>query len=327
MDPADPAAGPNLREIVSRQGILLGRHEQELTALRNENQHLLVQLTECSRHMSDAYSHSPHAASAPPPLQSPPEPRLAHPEPYDGTLGRCRGFLLQCTHIFALKPQSFGSDTTKVCFIIGLLRGRALAWAEAEDARRSWTTRSFEDFVVAFKAVFDLPDHLGNVSQRLLSLTQGSSSVADYSIEFRILAAETGWDEGALRSIFFRGLNEHLKDELSSRDDPDSLDALISLTIRLDNRIRERRRERQVLRPSHSRLPSFAPRRPRLSTSPPALEPNPSSEGPEPMQLGRTRLTPEERERRLREGKCLYCGNPGHILSRCPIRPKDRAHQ
>ena len=38
----------------------------------------------------------------------------------------------------------------------------------------------------------------------------------------------------------------------------------------------------------------------------------PLSNSPEPMQLGRARLTPAERHRRLRENLCLYCGECNH---------------
>ncbi|KAL0150314.1 hypothetical protein M9458_054422 [Cirrhinus mrigala] len=42
---------------------------------------------------------------------------------------------------------------------------------------------------------------------------------------------------------------------------------------------------------------------------------------PEPMQIGATKLSVEERERRLRGNLCLYCGQPGHIRATCPTRP------
>ncbi|KAL0199060.1 hypothetical protein M9458_007600, partial [Cirrhinus mrigala] len=43
----------------------------------------------------------------------------------------------------------------------------------------------------------------------------------------------------------------------------------------------------------------------------------------EPMQVGRARLSREERDRRRSKGLCLYCGAAGHFLSNCPL--KDRA--
>ncbi|XP_034096126.1 sulfotransferase 2B1-like [Gymnodraco acuticeps] len=45
----------------------------------------------------------------------------------------------------------------------------------------------------------------------------------------------------------------------------------------------------------------------------------------EPMQLGRMRISPEERRRRLQEGCCFYCGHMGHQQAICP--GKGHAHQ
>ena len=68
--------------------------------------------------------------------------------------------------------------------------------------------------------------------------------MAEYSIEFRILAVESGWGEIALQSIFSHGLSETIKDELAVRDETQSLKDLISLATRLDNGMREQCREK-----------------------------------------------------------------------------------
>ena len=36
--------------------------------------------------------------------------------------------------------------------------------------------------------------------------------------------------------------------------------------------------------------------------------------------MGRARLPPEERERHMREGRCFYCGELGHLLAACSAR-------
>lgn len=41
------------------------------------------------------------------------------------------------------------------------------------------------------------------------------------------------------------------------------------------------------------------------------------------MQLGRLKLTPAEWQRRITQWLCIYCGQPGHVLSRCPALLKD----
>lgn len=49
----------------------------------------------------------------------------------------------------------------------------------------------------------------------------------------------------------------------------------------------------------------------------------PPTEMVEPMQLGRARLTPEERRRRQAQGCCFYCGEKTHLVATCPVkRPK-----
>ena len=40
----------------------------------------------------------------------------------------------------------------------------------------------------------------------------------------------------------------------------------------------------------------------------------------EPMQLGRARLSQEERQKRRQEGRCFYCGETGHLVSSCPAK-------
>lgn len=49
-----------------------------------------------------------------------------------------------------------------------------------------------------------------------------------------------------------------------------------------------------------------------------STKPNPAE--PEPVQLGRPRLSREKR--RLVYGLCLYCGGAGHELKTCPVRPR-----
>lgn len=95
------------------------------------------------------------------------------------------------------------------------------------------------------RKVFDHPVQGKEASRRLLVLHQKSSSVASYAFDFCILVAESSWGGVALQAVFLQGLSEEIKDELAVRDETSSLEGLISLAIRLDNRLRERHRERK----------------------------------------------------------------------------------
>ncbi|KAI3366892.1 hypothetical protein L3Q82_009535 [Scortum barcoo] len=76
---------------------------------------------------------------------------------------------------------------------------------------------------------------------------QGRRSVADYTLEFRTLAAEVDWTEDALCAAFYNGLREYIKDELAYREEPVGLEALIKLTGNIDSRLQApRRRERRA---------------------------------------------------------------------------------
>lgn len=62
------------------------------------------------------------------------------PEPFQGDLDKCRGFLLQCRLIFSQRPNAFPSDEAKINYIIGLLRGTALVWAQVVNVRTHLNT-------------------------------------------------------------------------------------------------------------------------------------------------------------------------------------------
>ena len=142
--------------------------------------------------------------------------------------------------------------------------------------------------------------------------------MSEFEIEFRTMAAESNWNAASLFDAFYNGLSDNIKDELAARDLPADLDALVALSIRIDSRLRERRRERVLS--AIPQVPSSGPSR--LPSEPVS---GISGDTAEPMQLGRTRLSTAERQRRLRENRCMYCGQDGHFVSSCPV--KDRAHQ
>lgn len=262
----------------------------------------------------------------PPALSAVPsrEPSLASPRPFDGTFSQFRGFLMQCKLVFSHQPSQFSSPAARVAFITNLTTGEALGWAEATLSARPELFNDYAAFLTEFGRVFDHPSAGQDVGVRLMSLRQGSRTVAAYATEFRTLAAGSGWNDAGLRSAFRQGLAEVIKDELV-RDKPTSLNELVGLAIDVDERVRERRRERarHQIDPPRRRESATGPFLSGASAPPVPELCTPVPSGEEPMQLGRARLTVAEKQRRRTQGLCLYCGERGHLRDACPSLPKE----
>ena len=325
MDSADPET---VDRALAAQGALLGRHDQDLRGIRDMLEVLSSNVADLSLRLEQGFApQSPPPPVAGPPAPPPPplrEPHLPTPERYAGEVGACGRFLLQCALVFELQPVMYQADGAKVAYITSLLTGRAAQWALATWEGNPRLCASYKRFVAEMRGVFDHPVRGKEAGTRLLSLRQGSRSVADHAIDFSTLSTESGWDESALMGIFIHSLNDSIKDELAARDESKSLAELINLARRLDNRMRERRRQRD-----RSCVSPFFPPFSGSGSGQRMAFPTPEENhapvvqaAPEPMQLGGARLTPAERQRRFQGRLCLYCGQPGHIRNNCPNLPK-----
>ncbi len=297
----DPAVLTQLTSEVSAQASMLAAHHQQLQRLTSLTEELVRTLQ--TLHVANLPTNATPSVPSPPPITPtmPPtsqSPRLSLPDKYDGSPEKCKGFLMQCYQ----QPLTFPTDASQVSFICSLLTGRALDWATAiwEGNRLSFTT--YDTFIRQFREVFEHSASGKEVGEELIALRQGNRTAADYTLTFRTLAAQTGWENEPLRLLYHKGLNEELQSELACRDEGRTLEQFMELTIRIDNLMRSRRVHRSAL-------------------------PIPTNQGiPEPMQVGVTRLSAEERERRIRQHLCLYCGESGHLRAACTARPAWRVH-
>ncbi|KAL0157255.1 hypothetical protein M9458_048501, partial [Cirrhinus mrigala] len=295
----DPATVSQIATAMSAQASMLTQHQQQLDRLTT----LTEQLVQAIQGMRTAPPPVPVPPPAPLPAAQPvtASPKLAFPEKFDGTAAKCKGFLLQCTLFVNQQPNLYASDESKIAFVCSLLTGKALEWATAVWDLGHSTYPAFATFLRSFKEVFQPTPDSSEAEEQIVSLRQGRRPAADYAVEFRTLAAQSGWNDAPLKLHYRKGLNPDLQVELACRDESLSLSQYIDLSIRVDNVMRARR----PARPFTMLLPS----------------PPPAASGSEPMQIGTTRLTIEERQRRIRNHLCLYCGEAGHIRATCPTRP------
>ncbi|KAK3561716.1 hypothetical protein QTP86_012605 [Hemibagrus guttatus] len=205
---------------------------------------------------------------------------MAQPAPYSGSVEDCNGFLLQCSLVLD-----------------------------------SPVTQSYAGFVEHFKEVFGKPSWDSSVGEELCKLQQGKLMVTEYAIQFRTLAAKSGWNEQALLAAYHQGLSPQLRLHLAAHEDAIGLERLIQLSIRVATRM-----QLCVHRSQDQSRPYNRRDRPE-PVSPPEPAPEPALE---PMQRGTTHLNPAERQRRLTQSLSVLW-RPGARSSRVP-HPSPAAH-
>lgn len=311
----DPAGEEFVRSAIAHQGALLGHQASQLSSTAQEVETLTAQMAELSgrfRELQDVLSSV--ASGVPRPLtQHEPEPHANNPPLYDGDPNSCRAFLSQCALVFALQPRRYATERLKVAYVITLLTGKAREWGTAVWDAKAHFCSDFEEFRCEMTKLFDRSVKGDEAASKLARLRQGKHSVTEYAILFKTLAASCDWNEGALRAMFREGLNFGIQDEIATHELPKDLEGFIDLATRVESRL-HLRQQRLASRPSLG----LEAAQPFKAQQPPQL----SQTDPEPMQLGRLRLSAHEKQQRLVQGLCLYCGRPGHFAQLCPLKAK-----
>jgi len=273
--------------------------------------------------------------------------KVREPDTFDGTDPRkLRAFLVQCELNFQDRPKAFASDRARVTFAQSYLKGMALEWFEPDllnsanpRARPLWMD-NYAQFVSELKSNFGPHDPVGDAEHQLdnLSMKEGQK-INKYVVEFNRLAGQVrGYGDGALRHIFYSGLPDRIKDEISRVGKPRTLDGYRTLAQTIDARYWERKSE--VARQTKSSTSSTSNSASKGNSSASSdskgktkekdnknksSDKSKSSSGAKPASsetpahLGKDgKLTEEERQRRIKDKLCMFCGQPGHMARDCP---------
>ncbi|KAG9020597.1 hypothetical protein FS837_008059, partial [Tulasnella sp. UAMH 9824] len=115
---------------------------------------------------------------------------------------------------------------------------------EKYDGKNRGGDANWRSFKKAFITAFGDPDKEGTAIRKLESLTQGNRPAATYAADFRRLKADIAWNEQAFMHAYQQGLRADVKDGMVYHNKPDTLEKLIALTIRIDDRLWERKQEK-----------------------------------------------------------------------------------
>ena len=219
------------------------------------------------------------------------------PDKFDGSASNYDSFVQSVDNFFALKSSVYSTDEIRVRTVGTLLTKSALSWFGTLVKTKSALLSNYNLFMKELERLFSDPNLKENAQQKIRNLRQGTGSALAYSSKFRILAIDTGFNNDALMAVFKNGLKEEIKDIMAKSTDPSpkTLEDLIASATRLDNRIYERKKE--TLEQS--------PKKPYFSRSLSSLTPR------------FKKLSYAEKQRRIKENLCLYCGDKGHSHSNC----------
>jgi hypothetical protein len=285
--------------------------------------------------------------------KDPKEPDVNNPPMYEGDQKTLETWITACNLKFAGQPSRFPGERQKLVFATSYLKGPPLSWinpalnkflAAGPLEEVPAELKSFNAFTEALKALYGDPNLERNALTALDNLKQ-ATTVANYISRFAIHSQHANLNDVALRHAFYKGLKSGIKDELATRDYT-TFKELQTLATKLDARLRERALELKAeapgVRPTSSAIPraavpvrpstatpaiAIAPvarsfnRTPQIPIRPQVVSPAPAADGITPMELDNLRvgkLTPTEKERCLREGRCFRCREYGHVGASCP---------
>ncbi|MBW0556425.1 hypothetical protein O181_096140 [Austropuccinia psidii MF-1] len=184
--------------------------------------------------------------------------------------------------------------------------------------------------------LFGDPNEVRKAEQELDNLRMKESGhVSLYIADFRSLMSRIGdWVERAYIHVYRRGLASRLLDQLASHPGTfDTLQELMDVTLELDTRFHERQKEKggnQEKNPpvngsNQSRPPqNSSSKRPHQKKNKKGKQFQSSRDKPHAALLNKdNKLISSEKERRIEEGLCTYCGGK-HPIEKCFKRPQNK---
>jgi hypothetical protein len=173
------------------------------------------------------------------------------PDQFDGSdPAKLDDFLFQCGLVFEYHREAYSRDPDKVLYAIQWLKGTAQRHFRNSfnlpAAEKPYFYENWDAFVTELETNFGELDRSSSAVSQLLALKmQEHHKVVRYKVDFEELAARTPWDTAALRDMFYKGLAERIKDQISGSPSgkAPTLAGLKNQALAFDTRYWERKAE------------------------------------------------------------------------------------
>ncbi|MBW0558809.1 hypothetical protein O181_098524 [Austropuccinia psidii MF-1] len=269
-------------------------------------------------------------------------PSMKASDSFDGTQAhQLRGFIQSCQLIFHNDPENFFSDRRKVLNSTSFLTGRAGKWIEPylsniSNEDPSYLPKNWQLFETQLLTLFGDPNEVRKAEQELDNLRMKESGhVSLYIADFRsLMSIIEDWGERAYIHVYRRGLASILLDKLALH--PGTFDTLLKLmdvTLELDTRYHEREKEKGGNQEKKPPVPGSNPSRPPKGSTSKRPHHKKNKKGKQfqsskdkshaALLKKENKLIGSEKERRIKEGLCTYCGGK-HPIEKSFKRPQNK---
>ncbi|MBW0519228.1 hypothetical protein O181_058943 [Austropuccinia psidii MF-1] len=251
--------------------------------------------------------------------------------------GSSQGFIQSFQLIFHNDLANFSQDRKKVLYAASFLIDRAAKWIEPHlsnltNQDPSYLLNCWELFE---SQIFTLIGDLNEVRKSEAELDslrmKEGGHVSLYIADFRSLVSRIGdCGERALIYHFRRGLASRILDQLASHpSNIDSLQDLVDITLEPDTRYHERQNDNnhdQEKKPGASMSNSSHPQNSSSSSHKKKMNFQKRDKPHSSLLKKDFKLMNYEKERRIKEGLCTYCGGK-HSLESCFKRTQNKLTQ
>ncbi|KIO01477.1 hypothetical protein M404DRAFT_28779 [Pisolithus tinctorius Marx 270] len=239
-------------------------------------------LTQPQNTMSSSSSKGTTAATG----VKPTELKIGAPSDFDGDQKNAMSWLYSVQTYLLVNEELYDTDTKKVVYALSYMK---------------------KDFVKNFKESFTSADTAGTTIAKLRTLKQ-KESVEQYITDFRTAAADSTITEDiALIKFFSQGLKPFIANRIHMMETtPTKITEWYTQAQKFDAKWRKvnefsTKKEKKTFHPRNN----FA-----------------EEKDPNAMDVDGVKLSKEERDQHIKEGRCFGCRNKGHLSQECPDKGK-----
>ena len=224
--------------------------------------------------------------------------------------------------------ELFPTEETRIAFVTALFTGHAQVWYRSLENTKSVYLRTYKGFLGAMDAQFRDPHAERNLTKKLKTLRQGNQSIPSYNIEFHSVWNRTQLEGQTVVDMYMDSLNTNISDIISTYPEGDEITTMTEafrLAIKAERALKNRPSYRNQNSPRRDKsTPPTTPTGPGKTKQGSANAPSKTGTTPTKSTSPRGPLTPEEKQRRIDQNLCLYCGEPNHSATDCPKRKNFR---